>query len=48
MSQLKGDLDRFVLAGNAVFTLHNTETGNRYTYRVRASEDGAVSLHGCR
>lgn len=40
MSQLQGDLDRFVLAGNARFTIQNVETGNRFTYRVRASDDG--------
>lgn len=32
----------FVLAGNAVFTLVSDATGARFTYRVRASRDGAV------
>ena len=32
----------FALAGDARFTLASTRTGARYTYRVRASEDGAV------
>ena len=36
---------RFVLGGNATFTLENTTTGNRFTFKVRALEDrkGAVS-----
>ena len=36
---------RFVLGGNATFTLENTATGNRFTFKVRALEDrkGAVS-----
>jgi uncharacterized protein DUF6011 len=41
--QLRGaDIPTFVLAGNAIFTLSNPETGGRFTYRVRASEDGRV------
>lgn len=33
---------RFILAGNATVTLVSKTTGNRFTYKVRASEDGAV------
>ena len=29
----------FLLAGNAVFTIENTETGNRFTYKVRRKEN---------
>jgi hypothetical protein len=32
----------FALAGNARFTLRNTATGNRFTYRVRVSDDGRL------
>lgn len=32
----------FLLAGNARVTLASAETGARYTYRVRASDDGKV------
>lgn len=32
----------FILAGNATFTIRSEKTGARFTYRVRASEDGAV------
>lgn len=32
----------FALAGNARFTLRNSATGNRFTYRVRASADGRI------
>ena len=42
MSKLKGDFDRFILAGNARFTIRNVESGNRFTYRVSASNDGKV------
>lgn len=34
----------FMLAGNATVTLRSTSTGARYTYRVRAAQDGAVSF----
>lgn len=34
--QLNGtDIIKFVLAGNATFTLKNTNTGNRFTFRIR-------------
>ena len=32
------DIRSFVLAGDALFTLENVDTGNHYTYRVRKSE----------
>ena len=32
----------FILAGKAIFTVRNTETMNRFTYKVRASKDGKV------
>lgn len=31
---------RFILAGKSVFTIENTETGNRFTYRVKKADDG--------
>jgi hypothetical protein len=34
------DAVRFILGGNAVFTLVSEKTGARYTYRVRLSDDG--------
>jgi len=33
----------FILAGNAIFTVVNTKTGNRFTYRVR--QPSASSPH---
>ena len=30
---------RFILAGNAVFTVENTGTGNRFTFKVRKPDD---------
>lgn len=40
------DIHRFVLGGNATFTLKNTVTGNRFTYKVAViREDGRVSPH---
>lgn len=36
------DAREFILAGNAYFTLRSRATGTRFTYRVRASEDGRV------
>ena len=32
----------FMLAGNATMTLKSERTTNRFTYRIRASEDGKV------
>ena len=29
----------FILAGNAVFTIENTATGNRFTFKVRRPDD---------
>jgi hypothetical protein len=33
------DVRKFVLGGNAVFTIESVGTGTRFTYKVRASED---------
>ena len=30
---------RFILAGNALFTVENTTTGNRFTFKVRQPDD---------
>jgi hypothetical protein len=30
---------RFILAGNALFTVENTTTGNRFTFQVRKPDD---------
>lgn len=42
MNQVKlqsSDILNYILAGKAVFTLQNTRTGNRFTYKVKASDD---------
>lgn len=36
----KFDAKQFALAGNATFTVVNEETGNRFTFKVQASDDG--------
>lgn len=33
------DARAFILAGNAIFTLRNTTTGNRFTYRIQVCDD---------
>ena len=33
------DPKRFILSGKALFTVSNTETGNRFTYKVRGCKD---------
>ena len=33
------NLVQFITAGNALFTLENTATGNRFTFRVRQPGD---------
>lgn len=35
---------RFLLAGNAIFTLRSRKTGSRYTYRVSHKKGGDVSF----
>ena len=30
---------QFILAGNALFTVQNTDTGNRFTFKVRKPDD---------
>lgn len=34
----------FILAGDALFTVENRDTGNRYTYKVQAKSLGGVRL----
>lgn len=34
----------FALGGNAVVTLQSEKTGARFTYKIRAAQDGAVSF----
>lgn len=34
----------FALGGNAVLTLQSEKTGARFTYKIRAAQDGAVSF----
>lgn len=42
------DVDKFIRAGNARFTILNTDTGNRFTYRMRKAENknGAYQRSG--
>lgn len=37
-----GDVYRFVMAGDARFTIVSKVTGTRFTYRIRAKDDGAI------
>lgn len=40
------DARRFILAGNATFTIVSAKTGTRFTYKVRAKEvEGGRTLH---
>jgi hypothetical protein len=40
------DVRRFILAGNATFTIVSAKTGTRFTYKIRAKEvDGGSTLH---
>lgn len=41
------DARRFILAGNATFTVTSAKTGTRFTYKIRAKEidDGNRTLH---
>lgn len=40
------DARRFILAGNATFTLTSAATGTRFTYKIKAKEiDGGRKLH---
>lgn len=36
------DIKTFIFAGNAIFTITNTNTGNRFTYKVRKSKDNEI------
>lgn len=40
------DARRFALGGNAHLTLRSRKSGTRYTYRVKASDDGRVRFVG--
>jgi hypothetical protein len=47
-SRTMNNLVQFITAGNALFTLENTATGNRFTFRVRQPGDDKphfVSAH---
>jgi hypothetical protein len=39
------DAMRFLLAGNARATIQNTQTGNRFTYRIRAPKKSEGDIH---
>ena len=41
MSALENPM-RFALAGNATFTIRSTQTGQRFTYKITAAEDGPM------
>lgn len=42
-NQLKNsDIKKFIFAGNSTFTLLNTTTNNRFTYKVRKSKDNDI------
>ena len=36
------DIKTFIFAGKAIFTITNTNTGNRFTYRVRKAKDNDI------
>lgn len=38
-TKLDGNIGTFITAGKARFTVQNTETGNRFTYRAKAAKD---------
>ena len=40
------DIARFILGGDATFTVVSKKTGKRYTYKVRLPEDGKVYFVG--
>lgn len=40
MFQNTADIERFILAGNAVFTLESEKTGAHFTYRVTRAPEG--------
>lgn len=44
--EIKGNVRSFMMAGKAVFTVENPNTGNRFTYKVtRKAADGGMVLH---
>jgi hypothetical protein len=36
------DIKIFIYAGNATFTITNTKTGNRFTYKIRKAKDNNI------
>jgi hypothetical protein len=36
------NIKKFVMAGNAIFTLLSVATGTRFTFRVKAKKDGGI------
>jgi hypothetical protein len=36
------DIKTFIFAGKAIFTITNTNTGNRFTYKVRKAKDSDI------
>jgi hypothetical protein len=36
------DVKTFMFAGNSIFTIINTKTGNRFTFKIRKSKDNNV------
>ena len=38
----KKDIKTFVLAGNSTFTILNSQTGNRFTYKVRKAKENDI------
>lgn len=38
----KEQMEHFLSGGNAIFTLHNNRTGNRYTYKVTQKKGGDI------
>lgn len=39
MTKLVNNIDKFIFAGNAIFTLESSRSGKRYTYRIRQCQD---------
>ena len=40
----RDDRSRFIFGGKAVFTVVSTGTGTRFTFKVKSSDDGAMSF----
>lgn len=39
MTKLVNNIDNFILAGNATFTIESSKSGKRYTYKIRQCQD---------